>query len=73
MRLLLERLPEATAVSVGHRPELEAFHTRKLVLEYRQEGARLVSDEAISRPFRRSARFLAKLARHKPRRAEAGR
>src|SRR5262245_5646284 len=40
MRLLLERLPEATVISVGHRPELEAFHTRKLVLENRTDGAR---------------------------------
>ena len=61
MRLVLERLPEATLVSVGHRAELEAFHTRKLVLEYRPEGARLVSDEPLQRTFRRSARFLSKL------------
>ena len=55
MRLLLERLPEATVISVGHRPELEAFHTRKLVLEYRADGARLVSDEPLQRTFGRSA------------------
>ena len=71
MRLLLERLPDATVISVGHRPELEVFHTRKLVLEYRAEGARLVSDEAIPRTFRRSARLLAKLARQKARGAAA--
>jgi len=73
LRLLLERLPEATVISVGHRPELEAFHTRKLVLEYRAEGARLVSDEAIPRTFRRSARLLANLARQRSRRADAAR
>jgi len=61
MRLVLERLPEATVVSVGHRAELEAFHSRKLVLEYHPEGARLVSDEPLQRTFRRSARFLARL------------
>jgi putative ATP-binding cassette transporter len=61
MRLLLERLPEATVISVGHRPELEAFHTRKLVLEYRADGARLVSDEPLQRTFGRSARLLSKL------------
>ena len=61
MRLLLERLPEATIVSVGHRAELEAFHTRKLVLEYQPEGARLVGDEALPRTFGRSARFLSRL------------
>ncbi len=61
MQLLLERLPEATVVSVGHRPELEAFHTRKLVLEYHPEGARLVGDEPLQRTFRRSARLLSRL------------
>jgi vitamin B12/bleomycin/antimicrobial peptide transport system ATP-binding/permease protein len=61
MRLLLERLPDATVISVGHRPELEAFHTRKLVLEHRADGARLVSDESLRRTFRRSARLLSKL------------
>jgi putative ATP-binding cassette transporter len=61
MRLLLERLPEATVISVGHRAELEAFHTRKLVLEHHADGARLVSDESIQRTFGRSARLLSKL------------
>ena len=61
MRLLLERLPEATVISVGHRAELEAFHTRKLVLEYHADGARLVSDESIRKAFGRSARLLSKL------------
>jgi putative ATP-binding cassette transporter len=61
MRLLLERVPDATVISVGHRAELEAFHTRKLVLEYHADGARLVSDESIQRTFGRSARLLSKL------------
>jgi vitamin B12/bleomycin/antimicrobial peptide transport system ATP-binding/permease protein len=61
MRLILERLPEATLVSVGHRAELEAFHTRKLVLEYHPEGARLVGDESLQRTFGRSARILSRL------------
>ena len=34
MQLLNEKLPEATLISVGHRPELEAFHERKLVLKH---------------------------------------
>jgi ABC-type Mn2+/Zn2+ transport system ATPase subunit len=61
MRLLLERLPEATVISVGHRAELEAFHTRKVVLEYHADGARLVSDESTRRAFGRSARVLSRL------------
>ncbi len=61
MQLVLERLPESTLVSVAHRAELEAFHTRKLVLEYHPEGARLVRDEPLPRTFRRSARLLSRL------------
>ena len=70
MQLVLERLPESTVISVGHRAELEAFHTRKLVLEYHPEGARLVRDESLERKFGRSARFLSKMrARKKTRKA----
>jgi putative ATP-binding cassette transporter len=43
MELLLD-LPNVTLLSVGHRPELEAFHTRKIVLERRRGGAKLVHD-----------------------------
>jgi vitamin B12/bleomycin/antimicrobial peptide transport system ATP-binding/permease protein len=44
MALLTRELPKATVVSVAHRAELEAFHSRKIVLERRKGGARLVSD-----------------------------
>jgi putative ATP-binding cassette transporter len=72
MRLVLERLPEATLVSVGHRAELDAFHKRKLVLEYHPEGARLVRDESLQWTFRRSARFLSRmLTREKAQKAAA--
>jgi putative ATP-binding cassette transporter len=44
-------------VSVGHRPELEAFHNRKIVLERRKGGAKLVSDiKLVPRP--KKQRFL---------------
>jgi putative ATP-binding cassette transporter len=43
MNLLVDR-PEITLLSVGHRPELEPFHTRKITLERRPEGAKLVRD-----------------------------
>jgi vitamin B12/bleomycin/antimicrobial peptide transport system ATP-binding/permease protein len=72
MRLVLERLPEATIVSVGHRAELEAFHTRKLVLKYHPEGARLVGDESLQRTFGRSARILSRLRPEKNRRMRVG-
>src|SRR6266404_6987758 len=44
MELVTKELPNATVVSVGHRAELEAFHSRKIVLERRKGGAKLVSD-----------------------------
>jgi putative ATP-binding cassette transporter len=65
MQLLLERLPESTVISVGHRAELEAFHTRKLVLEYHPDGARLVRDESLQKKFGRSARLLSNLRSRK--------
>jgi putative ATP-binding cassette transporter len=44
MKLIAERLPGTTLISVGHRPELEAFHDRELVMEWHTGGARLVRD-----------------------------
>ncbi len=44
MELLTAELGATTIVSVAHRPELEAFHNRKITLERRMEGARLVTD-----------------------------
>lgn len=44
MELLIKELPGATLVSVAHRAELEAFHSRKIVLERRKNGAKLVRD-----------------------------
>ncbi|MCC6889456.1 MAG: ABC transporter ATP-binding protein/permease [Hyphomicrobiales bacterium] len=48
MQLIHERLPESTLISVGHRPELEAFHERKLVLEHEVGGARIVGDRYLT-------------------------
>ncbi|MDB5620629.1 ABC transporter ATP-binding protein/permease [Tardiphaga sp.] len=61
MQLLTEELPNATVVSVAHREELEAFHSRKIVLERRKGGAKLVSDiELVPRKSKRKllGRFL---------------
>jgi vitamin B12/bleomycin/antimicrobial peptide transport system ATP-binding/permease protein len=44
MEMVVSELPKATIVSVAHRAELEAFHSRKIVLERRKGGAKLVSD-----------------------------
>lgn len=56
MTLINKELPQTTIVSVGHRQQLEAFHDRKIVLEYRKEGTRIVSDEPLvpSEPYQRS-------------------
>ncbi|VIO65467.1 Inner membrane ABC transporter ATP-binding protein YddA [Bradyrhizobium ivorense] len=61
MEMVTKELPKATIVSVGHRAELEAFHSRKIVLERRKGGAKLVSDiDLIPRKGRRRlfGRFL---------------
>ncbi|KQO77712.1 ABC transporter ATP-binding protein [Rhizobium sp. Leaf262] len=47
MEMLIDELPDATIVSVAHRVELEVFHTRKITLERRDGGAKLVSDVGL--------------------------
>ena len=65
MELLTTELDATTIVSVGHRPELEAFHSRKIVLERRRGGARFVTDiNLIPRPGRR--RLLGRWLRARP-------
>jgi putative ATP-binding cassette transporter len=49
MKLLSDEMEGMTIISVGHRPELEQFHSRKLVLERRRGGAKLVSDIMLLR------------------------
>ncbi|TMJ52078.1 MAG: ABC transporter ATP-binding protein/permease [Alphaproteobacteria bacterium] len=56
MRMISDQLPATTILSVGHRPELEAFHERKLMLERRSGGARLVRDLALASRRSRRAR-----------------
>ena len=61
---LLVAIPDITLLSVGHRPELEAFHSRKIVLERRKGGAKLVSDiDLIPRKGKR--RLLGRFLRHR--------
>lgn len=55
MEMLIGELPKATIVSVAHRAELEAFHSRKITLERREGGAKLVSDvDLIKRKKKRN-------------------
>ncbi|KAA0694541.1 ABC transporter ATP-binding protein/permease [Neorhizobium sp. P12A] len=44
MEMVIRELPDVTIISVAHRAELEAFHSRKITLERREGGAKLVSD-----------------------------
>jgi putative ATP-binding cassette transporter len=70
MELLSKQPDEIALVSVGHRPELEAFHNRKVVLERRKGGAKLVSDiKLMSKP--RRGRFLKRLLRRRKRKQAA--
>jgi putative ATP-binding cassette transporter len=50
MEKLAERLPKTAIISVGHRPELEAFHERKVNLVRREGGARLVPGDVAAPP-----------------------
>jgi putative ATP-binding cassette transporter len=60
METVIRELPKVTILSVGHRAELEAFHSRKITLERREGGARLVSDIDLS-PTKRKRRVLTRL------------
>jgi vitamin B12/bleomycin/antimicrobial peptide transport system ATP-binding/permease protein len=41
-----------TLLSIGHRPELESFHTRKIELARSRRGAQLVRDVELAEPAR---------------------
>jgi putative ATP-binding cassette transporter len=47
MSLLRETLSETTLISIGHRPGLEAFHDRRLMLVRHEDGARLICERAL--------------------------
>ncbi|MEH2623682.1 putative ATP-binding cassette transporter [Bradyrhizobium sp. AZCC 1719] len=64
MELVIKELPNATIVSVAHRAELEAFHSRKIVLERRKGGAKLVSDVDLI-PRKDKRRLLGRFLRHR--------
>ncbi|MFG3596984.1 ABC transporter ATP-binding protein/permease [Bradyrhizobium sp. RDI18] len=64
MEIVIKELPNATIVSVAHRAELEAFHSRKIVLERRKGGAKLVSDVDLI-PRKDKRRLLGRFLRHR--------
>lgn len=63
LNLIHVNLPQMTIVSVGHRPELEEFHERKLVLEVEKGGATITRDVDIDTPVRRSFYFFRRILR----------
>ena len=69
MEMVTRELPKATIVSVAHRVELEAFHSRKISVERRKGGAKLVSDVDLI-PRKGKRRLLGRFLRH---RSEKGR
>jgi putative ATP-binding cassette transporter len=70
MEMVTTELPKATIVSVAHRAELEAFHSRKIVLERRKGGARLVSDVDLI-PRKGQRRLLGRFLRQRRASAKA--
>jgi putative ATP-binding cassette transporter len=58
MELVDSKLPGITILNIGHRPELEAFHERKIVLEQRPGGAQIVKDIDLPAPSRSFVRRL---------------
>jgi len=69
MQLLIDEMEGLTIISVGHRPELEQFHSRKLMLERRVGGAKLVSDITLLRQPKKPRLIRRWLDRQKPKRA----
>ena len=49
MELLTDE-PQMTLLSIGHRPELESFHTRKIEPARSSRGAQLVRDVELTGP-----------------------
>lgn len=66
MGLVSTELKGATVISVGHRPELEAFHNRKIVLERVRGVAHFVSDVRLPGRSGRPRLFGPWLVRKKP-------
>jgi len=66
MQLVIDELPGAALISIGHRPGLGAFHTRTLTLLRAEGGARLSRPKrgrAVKRQWtRRKARMVLRLA-----------
>lgn len=65
MQTVIDELPDATIISVAHRAELEAFHSRKITLERREGGAKLVSDIDLMSRKARSGSLLRRMVKRR--------
>lgn len=65
MQTVIDELPGATIISVAHRAELEAFHSRKITLERREGGAKLVSDIHLIPRKSRSGSLLRRMVKRR--------
>lgn len=65
MQTVIDELPDATIISVAHRAELEAFHSRKITLERRDGGAKLVSDIDLIPRKARAGSLLRRMVKRK--------
>jgi len=65
MQTVIDELPDATIISVAHRAELEAFHSRKITLERREGGAKLVSDIDLIPRKARAGSLLRRMVKRK--------
>ncbi|MBX4862638.1 ATP-binding cassette domain-containing protein [Rhizobium leguminosarum bv. viciae] len=63
MQMVIDELPDVTIISVAHRAELEAFHSRKITLERREGGAKLVSDIDLA-PRKRKRNLLSRVLKN---------
>lgn len=64
MEIIIHELPKVTIISVAHRVELEVYHSRKITLERRKDGAKLVSDIDLI-PRKGGRKLLASLLRRR--------
>ncbi|NSZ61001.1 ABC transporter ATP-binding protein/permease [Agrobacterium tumefaciens] len=65
MQTVIDELPDATIISVAHRAELEVFHSRKITLERREGGAKLVSDIHLIPRKARSGSLLRRMVKRR--------
>ncbi len=61
MSMVMERLSGVAILSISHRPELEAFHDRRLAFEHRPGGSRLVSDVVLVPASRQRSRLRSRI------------